>query len=102
MQAAATCYNAAGPDPHCALSERARCCLCRLSLLLRKFLRVFLAVHPRVNDVSNLMQYRHHFELKFQVLILKINGLLCIVQLLPWHAVNKGILIDWSTICEEI
>jgi len=55
------------------------------------------------------MQYRHHFELKFQVLIVKVNGLLCIVQLLLWHAINKGILIDWSTIyvvsvliCNEI
>jgi len=35
---------------------------------------------------------------------------LCIVQLLLWHAINKGILIDWSTIvavvsvliCDEI
>ena len=47
------------------------------------------------------MQYPHHFELEFQVLILKINGLLCIVQLLLWHDVNKGILIDWSTICKK-
>ena len=52
----------------------------------------------------------HHFELNFQVLVLKINWLLCIVQLLLWqnkissscqcicsHAINKGILIDWST-----
>jgi len=44
------------------------------------------------------MQYRHHFELKFQVLIVKIKALLCTVQLLLWYAINKGILIDSSTI----
>jgi len=56
------------------------------------------------------MQYRHHFELKCQVLTVKINGLLCIVQLLLWHAINKGIgLLIWLdyhvvsvSICDEI
>jgi len=40
------------------------------------------------------MQYPQHFELKFQVLIVKINGLLCIVQVLLWQ--NK---ISSSRLC---